>query len=56
MPSIEASLRNSSRICDRYLRPDQERALVDKIKLMDRFKALYFCEGNKRPTYLSLPP
>jgi hypothetical protein len=35
---------------------DQERALVDKIKQMDRFKALYFCEGNKRPTYLSLPP
>jgi DNA phosphorothioation-dependent restriction protein DptH len=35
---------------------DQERALVDKIKQMDRFKALYFCEGNKRATYLSLPP
>jgi hypothetical protein len=34
---------------------DQERALVDKIKQMDRFKALYFCKGNKRATYLSLP-
>jgi DNA polymerase III delta prime subunit len=35
---------------------DQERVLVDKLKQMDRFRALYFCEGNKRPTYLSLPP
>jgi DNA polymerase III delta prime subunit len=35
---------------------DQERALVDKIKQMDRFKALYFCEGRKKPMYLSLPP
>jgi DNA phosphorothioation-dependent restriction protein DptH len=35
---------------------DQERALVDKLKQMDRFKALYFCEGNKKPTYLLLPP
>jgi DNA phosphorothioation-dependent restriction protein DptH len=35
---------------------DQERALVDKLKQMDQFKALYFCEGNKKPTYLFLPP
>jgi DNA phosphorothioation-dependent restriction protein DptH len=33
---------------------DQERALVDRIKQMDRFKALYFCEGKKRHSYLSL--
>jgi hypothetical protein len=24
---------------------DQQRALTDKIKQMERFKALYFCEG-----------
>jgi hypothetical protein len=34
---------------------DQERALVDKIKQMDRFKALYFCEGKKKPSPLQLP-
>ena len=28
----------------------QERALIDKIKQMDRFKALYFCEGKSRPS------
>jgi DNA phosphorothioation-dependent restriction protein DptH len=33
---------------------DQERALVDKIKQMDRFKALYFCEGKKKPAPLML--
>jgi hypothetical protein len=33
---------------------DQERALIDKIKQMDRFKALYFCEGKKKPSQLSL--
>ena len=27
----------------------QERVLIDKIKQMDRFKALYFCEGKSRP-------
>ncbi len=27
---------------------DQERMLVDKIKQMDRFKALYFSEGRKK--------
>ncbi len=35
---------------------DQERALVDKIKQMERFKALYFCEGRKKPSPISLPP
>jgi DNA phosphorothioation-dependent restriction protein DptH len=35
---------------------DQERALVDKIKQMDRFKALYFCEGKKKPSPLRLLP
>jgi DNA phosphorothioation-dependent restriction protein DptH len=35
---------------------DQERALVDRIKQMDRFKALYFCEGRKKPSMVSLLP
>ena len=35
---------------------DQERALVDKIKQMDRFKALYFCEGKKKPSPVRLLP
>lgn len=35
---------------------DQERALIDRIKQMDRFKALYFCEGKKRPASVSLMP
>src|SRR5207244_9892996 len=26
---------------------DQDRLLIDKIKQMERFKALYFCEGKK---------
>ena len=34
---------------------DQERTLIDKIKQMDRFKALYFSEGRKRPSPVSLP-
>jgi hypothetical protein len=33
---------------------DQERALIDRIKQMERFKALYFCEGKKKPTPVSL--
>ncbi len=33
---------------------DQERALVDRIKQMDRFRALYFCEGRKKPSLVSL--
>ncbi len=35
---------------------DQERALVDKIKQMERFKALYFCEGRRKPAPVSLLP
>ena len=35
---------------------DQERSLVDKIKQMERFKALYFCEGKKKPSMVSLLP
>lgn len=33
---------------------DQERALIDKIKQMERFKALYFREGRKKPSLVSL--
>ena len=32
----------------------QERGLIDKIKQMDRFRALYFCEGKQRPSSVSL--
>ncbi len=32
----------------------QERSLIDKIKQMDRFRALYFCEGTQRPSSVSL--
>ena len=32
----------------------QERVLIDKIKQMDRFKALYFCEGKSRPSSVEL--
>lgn len=35
---------------------DQERMLVDRIKQMERFKALYFREGIKKPTLVSLLP
>jgi len=35
---------------------DQERTLIDKIKQMERFKALYFCEGRKKPSLVSLLP
>jgi DNA helicase HerA-like ATPase len=35
---------------------DQERTLIDKIKQMERFKALYFCEGRKRPAPVALRP
>lgn len=34
----------------------QERRLIDQIKQMDRFKALYFCEGKQRPSTVSLLP
>jgi len=33
---------------------DQERLLIDKIKQMDKFKALYFCEGKKKPSMVAL--
>ena len=33
---------------------DQERVLIDKLKQMDRFKALYFCEGKKKPSLVLL--
>ena len=32
----------------------RERALIDKIKQMDRFKALHFCEGNSSPLSIDL--
>jgi len=32
----------------------QERSLIDKIKQMARFRALYFCEGRQRPSSVSL--
>jgi DNA polymerase III delta prime subunit len=35
-------------------RSDQERALIDRIKQMDRFRALYFCEGRVKPAYVAL--
>ena len=34
----------------------QERTLIDKIKQMDKFKALYFGEGRSRPSQLALSP
>ena len=34
----------------------QERVLIDRIKQMDRFKALYFGEGRSRPSHLTLSP
>jgi DNA helicase HerA-like ATPase len=33
---------------------DQERSLVDRLKQMERFKALYFCEGKKKPSPVAL--
>ena len=32
----------------------QERMLIDRIKQMNRFKALYFCEGKRRPAPVRL--
>ncbi len=32
----------------------QERDLIDRIKQMDRFRALYFSEGKKRPSFVGL--
>lgn len=34
----------------------RERPEIDKIKQMDRFKALYFCEGKSRPSAVDLLP
>ncbi len=34
----------------------QERALIDKIKQIERFRALYFSEGTKRPSSVALLP
>ena len=34
----------------------QERALIDKIKQMERFRGLYFSEGTKRPSSVALLP
>ena len=34
----------------------QEKTLIDRIKQMERFKALYFGESKARPSYLTLPP
>ena len=34
----------------------QERLLVDRIKQMDRFRALYFSEGKSRPSLVDLTP
>ncbi len=34
----------------------QERMLIDKIKQMERFKGLYFCEGRSRPSPVALLP
>jgi DNA phosphorothioation-dependent restriction protein DptH len=35
---------------------DMERMLIDKIKQMDRFRAFYFGEGQKKPSLVSLSP
>ena len=35
-------------------RSDQERALVDKIKQMDRYRGLYFSEGKRNPSVVAL--
>ncbi len=34
----------------------QERSLIDRIKQMERFKALYFGEGKRKPSYVALSP
>lgn len=33
---------------------DQERLLIDRIKQMDRFRAFYCCEGQRRPVAVRL--
>ena len=34
----------------------QERAPIDRIKQMDRFRAFYFAEGKSRPSQIALSP
>ena len=34
----------------------RERALIDRIKQMEKYKALYFSEGSNRPSHISLSP
>ena len=34
----------------------QERVLIDRLKQMDRFKAIYFAEGKGRPSQVALSP
>lgn len=34
----------------------QERVLIDRIKQMERFRALYFCEGKSKPSLVALQP
>lgn len=34
----------------------QEKVLIDRIKQMDKFKALYFREGKSRPSHVALSP
>ena len=35
---------------------DEERTLIDRLKQMDRFKAFYCCEGQKKPVPVALQP
>lgn len=35
---------------------DQERTLIDRIKQMERFRAFYCCEGQKKPLPVALQP
>ncbi len=35
---------------------DQQRLIIDRIKQMERFRAIYFCEGKKRHSLVSLAP
>ena len=34
----------------------QERVLIDRIKQMERFRALHFCEGKTKPSLVALMP
>lgn len=35
---------------------DQERSLIDKIKQMEKYRALYFTERQKKPSFVALLP